>query len=266
MNEVDVIEEEDDECFDEEDEEELEENDEYVEEEDEDDDEDHYFDKEDDDNDADDNYNVEGAVEVNNDALMVEFVEGLNREIPLQFEHVNLDDMYVNRNPSNVDNMFWDPAKELTKGMLFQSRDAVQTACKLYSLRVGRQFRSSETRFNTITLVCKLGCKWRLRAIEMKKSGLWQITRYNGAYTYTAFGQSHDHKNFDSNLIAAYIQAMLQVQPGIMIKALQAGLVERFSIRPTYKKVWMAKQKAIANLWGIGMTRMQCFVTSCMLL
>ena len=140
LNEVDVIEEEDDECFDEEDEEELEENDEYVEEEDEDDDEDHYFDEEDDDNDADDDCNIEGAVEVNNDELMVEFVEGLNKEIPLQFERVNLDDMYVNRNPSNVDNMFWDPAKELAKGMLFQSRDAVQTACKLYSLRVGSQF------------------------------------------------------------------------------------------------------------------------------
>ena len=84
----------------------------------------------------------------------------------------------------------------------------------------------------------------------MKKSGLWQITRYNGPHTCTAPGQSRDHKNFDSNLIATYIQAMLQEQPGIMIKALQFGFVERFSIRPTYKKVWMAKQKAIANLWG----------------
>ena len=84
----------------------------------------------------------------------------------------------------------------------------------------------------------------------MKKSGLWQITRYNGPHTCTAPGLSQDNSNFDSNLIASYIQAMLQQQPGIMVKALQAGLVERFSIRPTYKKVWMAKQKAIANLWG----------------
>ena len=223
MNEVHVVEEEDDECFDEDIEEELEENDEDVEDED---DEEHYFDEQDDENDADGDCNIEGDIEVNNDALMIKFVEGLNREIPSHFERVNLEDMYVNRNPSNVDDMLWDPSKELAKGMLFHSREAVQTACKLYSLSVGRQFRSSETRSNTITVVCKLGCEWRLRATEMKKSGLWQITRYNGPHTCTAPGLSQDNSNFDSNLIASYIQAMLQQQPGIMVKALQAGLVE----------------------------------------
>ena len=59
-----------------------------------------------------------------------------------------------------------------------------------------------------------------IKSHKDEKSGLWQITRYNGAYTCIAHGQSHDHKIFDSNLIAAYIQAMLQEQLGIKVKAL----------------------------------------------
>ena len=50
---------------------------------------------------------------------MVLLLERLNREIPSQLERVNLKDMYVNRNPSNIDDMFWDPSKELAKGRLF---------------------------------------------------------------------------------------------------------------------------------------------------
>ena len=158
--------------------------------------------------------------------------------------------MHVNRNPSNVDNIFWEPSKELAKGMLFNSREAVKTACKIYSMKVGRQFQSSETKRNTITLVCKLNCNWRLRATEKKASGLWQITRYDGPHTCSAPGQSQDNRNFDSEFISGYIQAMLQEQPDIKVKTLIAGLKERFGITPTYKKVWHAKQKAISNLWG----------------
>ena len=43
---------------------------------------------------------------------------------------------------------------------------------------------------------------------------------------------------------------MLQEQPAIKVKALLAGLKERFGITPSYKKVWKGKQKAIARLWG----------------
>ena len=148
-NEVEV-EEEDDECFvEEEEEKELKVNDEDIEE-DEDDDEEHFFDEKDDENDPHDYYNMDGdvevhndysimdgAFEVHNDDSMVALLQRLNRQIPSQFERVNLKEMYVNRNPSDVDDMFWDPSKELAKGMLFQSREAVKTACKLYSLKVG---------------------------------------------------------------------------------------------------------------------------------
>ena len=77
----------------------------------------------------------------------------------------------------------------------------------------------------------------------MKGSGFWQITRYNGPHTCSAPGQSQDNRNFDSNMIALYIQALLQEQSGIKVKALLAGLKERFGITPSYKK-------AIARLWG----------------
>ena len=149
--------------------------------------------------------------------------------------------MYVNSNPSNVDEIAWDPSGELAKGMIFQYRDTVKTVCKLYSVRVGRQFKSCETRFNTITVVCKLGCPWRVRASEMKSNALWQITTYNGPHTCTAPSEKQDNRNFDSNLIAAYIQSMLEVQPGIKVRALLAGMKERFGITPSYKKVWAGK-------------------------
>ena len=75
----------------------------------------------------------------------------------------------------------------------------------------------------------------------MKISGFWQITRYNGLHTCSAPGQSQDNRNFDSNLIVAYIQALLQEQPSIKVKALLTGLKEWFGITQSYKKVWKGK-------------------------
>ena len=91
------------------------------------------------------------------------------------------------------------------------------------------------------------GCDWIVRATDKRRIGFWEITRYTGPHTCSALGQSQDNRNFDSNLIASYIQAMLQEQPDIKVKALLAGLKERFGITPSYKKVWKGKQKAIAN-------------------
>ena len=79
---------------------------------------------------------------------------------------------------------------------------------------------------------------------------VWQIMRYNGPHTCSAPKKSQDNRNFDSNMIALYIQALLQEQPAIKVKALLVGLKERFGITPSYKKVWKEKQKAIARLWG----------------
>ena len=42
--------------------------------------------------------NVVGDVNINNDDFILPLVEGVNRQISLQVEPVNLDEMYVNRN------------------------------------------------------------------------------------------------------------------------------------------------------------------------
>ena len=105
-------EEEEDACVDEEEDNELDDDDEELCDADNTDEEDEkdFFD-EDDDYDGDDNNDDDVYDDNNNDDVMIRLVEGLNREVTpylpnvcSQFECVNIKEMHVNQNPSNVEN------------------------------------------------------------------------------------------------------------------------------------------------------------------
>ncbi|XP_016165251.1 uncharacterized protein LOC107607867 [Arachis ipaensis] len=61
---------------------------------------------------------------------------------------------------------------------------------------------------------------------------------------------SQDHRQLDSSLICRVILPLIQSNPSVSILVLQGAVQASYHFKPSYRKVWMAKQKAIAQIYG----------------
>ena len=93
-------------------------------------------------------------------------------------------------------------------------------------------------------------CMWSIRITCCQKKEQWKIWKYNGPHTCLSTSFSQDHMKLDTNVICATIFLMVQVYPTISIKVLQGSVEARHVFKTSYRKVWLAKQKAIAKVYG----------------
>ncbi|KAL6552790.1 hypothetical protein OROHE_008154 [Orobanche hederae] len=146
-----------------------------------------------------------------------------------------------------------DITRELGKDS-FKDKEELTRAIKLHSIRTHRQFEVIETRPTLWSIRCKLnlqsGCKWHLRACKRKRSGYFEITTYTGPHTCLHSTISQDHPNLDASLIAHETRHLIKEQPSISISALIAEIIDKLGYTPSYKKVWVGKQKAIEQVFG----------------
>ncbi|XP_072056271.1 uncharacterized protein [Arachis hypogaea] len=59
-----------------------------------------------------------------------------------------------------------------------------------------------------------------------------------------------DHRWLDSKVITQHIFTMVKADPTISIRALQRGVENHFGYKASYRKVWLAKQRVIARIYG----------------
>ena len=59
-----------------------------------------------------------------------------------------------------------------------------------------------------------------------------------------------DHRRLNSKLIAQHIFTMVKADPTISIMVLQGGVENHFGYKASYRKVWLAKQRVIARIYG----------------
>ncbi|XP_025661169.1 uncharacterized protein [Arachis hypogaea] len=59
-----------------------------------------------------------------------------------------------------------------------------------------------------------------------------------------------DHRRLDSKVIAQHIFTMVKANPTISIRVLQGGVENHFGYKAFYRKVWLAKQRVIARVYG----------------
>ncbi|XP_057745886.1 uncharacterized protein LOC130964812 [Arachis stenosperma] len=94
------------------------------------------------------------------------------------------------------------------------------------------------------------GCTWLIRLSLRKRKGIWEVKRYNGPHTCLATSISSDHRSLDYHVISAFIMPMVRADASVSIKVLLNATAAHFGFRPTYRRVWMAKQKSIALIYG----------------
>ncbi|XP_052111533.1 uncharacterized protein LOC107469216 [Arachis duranensis] len=131
----------------------------------------------------------------------------------------------------------------------FQDKDEALLSVKTYSIRRGVQYKVVESDYRMYVGKCSEfgnGCTWLIRLSLRQRKGIWEVKRYNGPHTYLATSISSDHRSSDYHVISAFIMPMVRADASVSIKLLLNATAAHFGFRPTYRRVWMAKQKAIA--------------------
>ncbi|XP_057759167.1 uncharacterized protein LOC130979678 [Arachis stenosperma] len=142
---------------------------------------------------------------------------------------------------------------EFQVGQQFQDKDEALLSVKTYSIRRGVQYKVVESDYRKYVGKCSEfgnGCTWLIRLSLRQRKGIWEVKRYNGPHTCLATSISSDHRSLDYHVIATFIMPMVRADAAVNIKLLQNATAVYFGFRPTYRRVWMAKQKAVAVIYG----------------
>ncbi|KAL5148389.1 hypothetical protein HKD37_13G035431 [Glycine soja] len=130
--------------------------------------------------------------------------------------------------------------QELYVGMDFDTKDVVKNALKQYVMKVHQTFKVVESKSNKYVVCClnksaECPCPFYMRTILSKKTDSWKVTQWGGPHTCLNMTMAQDHENLDSDLIVTCEVGMIREDP---------------SIKVSYKKAWLAKQKAIVLEYG----------------
>ncbi|RYR05598.1 hypothetical protein Ahy_B06g085446 isoform A [Arachis hypogaea] len=137
----------------------------------------------------------------------------------------------------------------------FGARDTEGSA-GMTEFQVGQQFQDKDEALLSVkTYVGKCsefgnGCTWLIRLSLRQRKGIWEVKRYNGPHTCLATSISSDHRSLDYHVIATFIMPIIRADASVNIKVLLNATAAHFGFRPTYRRVWMAKQKAVAIIYG----------------
>ncbi|KAL5131038.1 hypothetical protein HKD37_12G034009 [Glycine soja] len=139
--------------------------------------------------------------------------------------------------------------QELYVGIDFDSKDAVKNALKQYVMKVHQSFKVVETKSHKYIVCCPNNTK-ESRQFYPKKTDAWKVTQWGGPQTCLNMTMTQDHEKLESNLIATCVIGMIREDQSIKISLIQERINSEFSYKVSYRKAWMAKQKAIAIEYG----------------
>ncbi|XP_057740286.1 uncharacterized protein LOC130957446 [Arachis stenosperma] len=190
---------------------------------------------------------------------VTEVANALGNEVPFEepsfMRVLDLEAMHVPEFPEYMtaaENLIVEDS-EFGVGMEFSSREAVIKAVKDYSIRRSVDYRVFESEPLTFYAKCTQygsGCDWLIRVSLISRRYCWVIRRYNGSHTCTRATISQDHSKLDSITIAEAIKPLVEADPSLKVKSVIAEVQSKFNYTVSYRKAWLAKQKAVEKIFG----------------
>ncbi|RYQ90226.1 hypothetical protein Ahy_B09g096440 isoform A [Arachis hypogaea] len=141
---------------------------------------------------------------------------------------------------------------EFQVGQQFQDKEEVVLSVKTYSICRGVEFKVLESDHRKYYGKCKefgSGCVWLIRVSLRQRKEIWEVKRYNGPHTCLATSISSDHRNPYYHVMSAFFMPLIRADAATSIKVLQNATEAHFGFRPTYRRVWMATQKAVEQIY-----------------
>lgn len=139
------------------------------------------------------------------------------------------------------------------EGQVSASKQDVVHAIKTWSIKTHQQYRVYKSSKTLLKLKCSRlsECLWSLRAAKRRKDDMWEIRKYKGPHSCVNPLMNKEHRQLDVPYISTIIKPLVRAEVSISVAAIQAAVSQiTGSYSCTYRKAWMAKQKAIADLFG----------------
>ncbi|KAK5824526.1 hypothetical protein PVK06_019301 [Gossypium arboreum] len=119
---------------------------------------------------------------------------------------------------------------ELEVGKEFSNKDSFINALKQHSINHGVNYNVDKSKSEKFGAKCAMQigtCSWKIMASFRKKT---------------------DHPKMDSAMIANLILPMLKADPRTSVSCIIASIRSQLRYMPSYRKAWIAKQKAVENM------------------
>ncbi|XP_058787313.1 uncharacterized protein LOC131661723 [Vicia villosa] len=167
---------------------------------------------------------------------------------PLHMRNVNLDE-------EDDGSIFETPLPMQIEGGLFGMKFASKEECVFaiaqYHIKHSLDYEVYKSDSKRYIVKCKNeDCTFRCRGTLGKKSGTWMITKVSGQHTCSSVAITQDHRKLNSNIISDSIKRLIQEDASLKVKHIIAHICEKFNYTISYKKAWIAKNKAIASTYG----------------
>ncbi|XP_058769110.1 uncharacterized protein LOC131642979 [Vicia villosa] len=141
--------------------------------------------------------------------------------------------------------------EELKKGDTFRSKDNCMLAIKNWHLANCVDFNVDRSIPERVTILCRnLDCGYRLKASFKKKVNSWVIGSISQAHTCVRINMAQDHRKLSHDMIYNTIIPLANAESSLKVKTIISHCIYVFKYRPSYRKAWLAKQKAIEIVYS----------------
>ena len=142
--------------------------------------------------------------------------------------------------------------EKLYVGTQFATKAELIYAVKMYHIEAHAQYKVTRSDPGRLILKCikRGGCNWKLTASMPDGHDFFRIARLQPVHTCSNPIINRDHAQLDSSCVADYIKETVKTDLSITISAISAVIKARLNFTISYKKAWLAKQMAIAQLFG----------------
>lgn len=146
-------------------------------------------------------------------------------------------------------------ASEFEVGQEFDSLNQLKHFVKEWSILRNHNFKVLESEPTRYVIKCiradECQCPWRLRAVLTLESS-FKIVQYGGCHAGNCVGNinSTDHPLLSSDYVANLIEDFIRADPGFKVQSIVCFVKNQYKFSITYKRAWMAKQKALKNISG----------------
>ena len=112
---------------------------------------------------------------------------------------------------------------DLSIGQIFCSKSDLQHDVKMFSIKSYQEFTVYKSNASVLALKCKKApeCQWRLRAMMVKDTGMFRITKYKGPHTCVNLCINQDHSQLDSSFVSEYIETLVKAKMTITVAIIQ---------------------------------------------
>ncbi|XP_074306481.1 uncharacterized protein LOC141641730 [Silene latifolia] len=146
--------------------------------------------------------------------------------------------------------------EEFIVGQEFASKEILRQVVTSYNVLRNQVYKITESRPHTVTYKCNrqpLACSWYLRASKKNISmDVFTIVSYKGPHEASCVVRkpSLDHPNLRGEFISNAIKHLVKEDWGAKVSLLRASITKEFNFKISYSKTWVAKQRAMAELYG----------------